>query len=582
MVEEVGYWLIWADDDVDSEVARLLTAGIEHQQAGRVAEAMDAYQAADGLAPDRYEARNNIAALLVQQGAIDRAITLLEACRQQAPEDLRVASNLMHVQVRGGDWAAAEATLAAIQDREGPQAWTEINRGTCWLAMLDPIRARRHFERALALDPAYEMAQEKIIYLADFDPATTPGEALALRRDWYERFGRPVAPVTVDHDNDPDPDRPLRVGYVSGDWHAHSALYCFGPVVRRHSPAVIPYAYSSTTHPPDPFTASLRQAVAEWREIAGMPDEEVADLIRRDRIDILVDLSGFTTNSRLLVFCRKPAPVQVTAWGYATGTGCLQIDAFFADAVVVRPDQYGAYSEQVITLPSVVPYEPPWVPPFDYAPAVGPLPAAATGRITFGSLNRAEKMHPGVAQVWAEILLGVPGSRLILKSHQLTMPPVQARVRGWFEACGIEAERVELSGTTPHAVHMGRLNEIDISLDPFPHSGGVSTLESLWMGVPVVTRIGPRSVERLSGSFLMQIGASRWVTETEADYVAIATELAQDIPALAEIRRTLRDRMQRAPMCQLDRYVAAVEGAYRRCWRRWISRQSVLTEAEVA
>ena len=567
--EDAGYWLIGLNDG--SPAAVLIDEGVAHQKAGRFKESLDSFQQADGLIPDRWEPRNNIAGALIALGQGDRALEILLECRQADPTNPALASNLMHLQYDRKDWVGCQATMASIRDLGDPQSWIEVNVGTAQMTMLEPAEAKASFERALRVSPDDELVHHKLIYVSDFDPDVTAEDALNLRTRWYETHGKPL-PHRVTHDNVKDPDRPLKVGYVGGDFYCHSALYCFGPVIRRHSDAIIPYVYSSTSHVEDPYTAALKSVVPYWQNVVGVSDADLADQITRDAIDVLVDLSGFTTNTRLLVFARKPAPVQVTAWGYATGTGMARMDAFFADSVVVPDHLRKHYTEEVIHLPSVVPFESPWVVPFDFAPEVGRSPAREHGIIRFGSLNRAEKINARVIAAWIDILRAVPDSRLILKSHQLHIPEVQAKVKGWFTDGGIDAVRLDLVGTTPHPVHMQVLNCIDITLDTFPHTGGVSALESLYMGVPVVTMLGDRSVNRLSASFLTQMGHTDWIAESHEEYVQIAVNLAKDVDRLAAIRRTMRDRMKRAPFCQLDTYTDAVETAYRRLWHRWCER----------
>jgi predicted O-linked N-acetylglucosamine transferase (SPINDLY family) len=293
----------------------------------------------------------------------------------------------------------------------------------------------------------------------------------------------------------------------------------------------------------------------------------VASLIQQDQIDILVDLSGFTEGNRLLVFARKPAPIQITAWGYIGGTGMKAMDVFFADEVVVPPEERALYAEEVRYLPSVVCYY-----PFEPFPPVNALPALMGRGLTFGSFNRLAKITEASFRVWAEVLLAVPHSRMVLKTPELDQLSEQERIRDRFVAYGVAPERVVLLGRTSWAEHVAAFNQVDIGLDPFPHGGGVTALEGLMMGVPVVTLKWPTIPGRLSAAILTPLGLTDWIADSPEAYVRIAVEKSRDLMALSVLRKQLRGRMTSSLIGDPKAYARAVESEYRLLWQEWCAR----------
>jgi predicted O-linked N-acetylglucosamine transferase (SPINDLY family) len=295
-----------------------------------------------------------------------------------------------------------------------------------------------------------------------------------------------------------------------------------------------------------------------------MDDAALAELIRADGIDILIDLAGHTAKNRLPVFVRKPAPVQASWAGYAGTTGLAAMDYLISDwqETPAGTDQW--YCETIIRLPDdYVCYAPP-----AYAPPVGPLPALQGGGVTFGCFNNLAKLGEEVVGLWSRLLRGLPDSRLLLVTRQLAEPDTVARYRQLFARHGV-ARRVEFSPALPHAELLASYGRLDIALDPFPYGGGLTTLESLWMGVPVVTLAGQSFAGRHSLSHLTVAGLPELVADSEDDYLAIATGLASDLPRLAELRRGLRQRVAASPLVDGARFTANLETAYKQMWHRW-------------
>ncbi len=365
--------------------------------------------------------------------------------------------------------------------------------------------------------------------------------------------------------NAPDPNRIIKVGYVSADFREHSAALVFGAMLTKFNAGAFQvFAYSNSAKA-DAVTRRFQQNVTQWREIGRLSDAAAAHMIRDDGIDILVDLSGHSAGNRLGVFAIKPAPVQITAWGYITGTGMKAVDAIFADPVIIPEDEKKFYAEQVVYLPNVV------CPAFFLTkyPDVNALPAFAKKTVTFGSFNRLAKISDQTLKTWARVLVAVPNSTMVVKTNGLEHPHLRERVLKPFTDAGIDHGRITILGRTSWPEHVAAFHQIDMALDAFPHSGGLTTLEGLMMGVPVVTLKWPTLVGRLSASFLTAVGLTDWIAETEDAFVALAVQKARDLEQLNALRQTLRARLGKSVLGDADTYVAAVESEYKKLWGRW-------------
>jgi predicted O-linked N-acetylglucosamine transferase (SPINDLY family) len=448
---------------------------------------------------------------------------------------------------------------------DDPEAWR--NYGVTLATSGSMEVAAAVLEKTVALHPSSSDYLSNYIYVLDMLDSATLEQTFQARRDWNARHALPLAALIQPHANRPDPERRLRVGYVSADFRRHSAAATFLAILQHHDPAVMEVVCYSNNLYEDDLTERFKACASVWRRVGALSDDELAAQIRADRVDVLVDLSGHSRGNRLLTFARKPAPVQVTGWGYATGTGLDAIDAFMADPVVVPPEEERFYAERVVHLPNVVCYSPPPAPP-----AISLLPALANGYVTFGSFNRVVKITPAVLALWAQVLLAVPGSRLVLKPSLQDTPATRERLVGPLTQRGIDAARVDILGTSPHHEHLTSFGTIDVQLDPFPHTGGVSTLDGLLMGVPCVTLLGERVAGRLTASFQRLLGLDDLIARTPEEYVEIAVGLAVDLDRWARERATLRERLLASPICDADAYARAVEAAYRGLWRDWCAR----------
>jgi predicted O-linked N-acetylglucosamine transferase (SPINDLY family) len=428
-----------------------------------------------------------------------------------------------------------------------------------------PEEAMRAYGEMVAADPKCPSGQVAATNLCFSQTLTfqTTQQLCEARRKWYEH-NRVQDSAKWVHTNDKNPDRVLRVGYVGGDFKRHSASMIFGNVVLNHGPDVELYLYSSLPVDPvaDAMSGRFKAAAGErWRDISAMTDDDACKLIHKDKIDILVDLAAHTGGGRLGVFCRKPAPVQCTGWGFAHGTGVPEIDYFLADPIVVPESERGYFAEKIIDLPCAVTYLEPKE--YGHKPSSS-LPAFKNDYVTFGCYVRYEKLSDECLRAFGEILAAVPGSKLEFKDHAFRRPSAIRRV---LEETGAGRDRLLFSISTDHPNHMLAYQQCDLALNPFPHSSGVVCLETLYMGVPLVTLRGGQPGGRTAASVLAAMGRGGWVADTMEEYVRIAAALVQDLPQLQRVRKTLRQELLDSPV--MRGYPQAVEAAYREVWRRW-------------
>jgi predicted O-linked N-acetylglucosamine transferase (SPINDLY family) len=515
--------------------------GNMHWQENELDEAVACYQRALQIKPDYAEAYNNLGSTLQMMGRLDEA----EACCRRA------------LQIKP-DYAEAHSNLGVTLEN---------------LCRLD--EAMTSLRQALEIKPDHADAHSNLIFTLDLADTMGLSELHGERKKWDEAHAAPLWQEPI-HSNDRTPARRLRVGYVSADFKAHSAAKVFGGMLTRYDRTQFEvFAYSNLKGKADVITDLFRQNVTVWRDISGLSDDAVAERTREDRIDILVDLSGHSAGNRLLVFARKPAPIQVTAWGYATGTGMRAMDVFFTDPVMVPPHEKQYFSEEVRYLPSVV-----GAFFMDQFPDMNELPALSNEIITFGSLNRLAKISDKTYRAWSEVLLAVPRSRLILKTVELNDVATQKRVVGYFIKAGVSAERIIMQGKTSWYEHVQAYNQIDIALDPFPHGGGVTTLEGMMMGVPAVTLRWPTTVGRLSASIMTTLGLTDWIAETQKQYVELAVQKASDLQPLVALRQQLRCIFTSSVIGDQEAYARAVEQEYRKLWQEWCTRQKAQQDIE--
>ncbi len=371
--------------------------------------------------------------------------------------------------------------------------------------------------------------------------------------------------------NECDPEKELRIGYVSPDFRAHSVAYFLEPILANHDKKSIRiYCYSAVVSP-DETTERFKDLTHSWKSIVGLSDDDVASCIFNDQIDILVDLAGHTGNNRLLIFSRKLAPVQVSYLGYPNTTGLSTIDYRLTDAFADPPgstDEW--YTEKLVRVdPTTWCYRPSF-----RTPEIDKLPVLKKGHITFGSFNAFYKLNEIVFALWEKFLRELPTSQLFLKSRSLADPVIREKIFERFQASGISQERITLNQReSSHQRHLERYHEVDIALDSFPYNGTTTTCEALYMGVPVITLEGKDHRSRVGVSLLNQVQLQHLIARNEEEYVEIACSLASKVADLAELRNNLRARMEASPLMDEAGFTQGLENTYREMWQKWCNNQ---------
>ena len=542
---------------------------------GRFDEAVAAYGEAARLRPDIAEVHNLLGVALGQAGQHDASIASLREAVRLAPGFAEAWNNLGHAlqSTRQFDEAIECYRRAAQLQPDLTEAHNNLGGALKELGRLDESIAA--YRRALALRPRNAALHSNLILALNYQVDTTPQTLYEEARAWNEIHARPLASEIKPHINDFDPNRRLRIGYVSADFREHASAFFLTPLLEHHDHNNFEIFCYADVPRPDDITRRFERLADQWRNTTGLGDQRLAEIIREDKIDILIDLKLHADNNRLLVFARKPAPVQATWLGYPGTTGLDAIDYRLTDPWLDPPPPSSAdrpgvwYSEESIQLPETF-----WCyDPLTTDPPVNPLPALQNGHITFGCLNHFAKTNDAALQLWASVLQAVPGSRLMLLGAQGVYERRAAAHREHalqiFQAQGISPDRIEFLDPRPRAEYLPLYHQIDLGLDAWPVNGHTTTLDSLWMGVPVVTLVGPTALGRAGKSQLMNLHLPELIAESPAQYTQIATTLAGDLPQLSNLRPTLRPRMQASPLMDGPRFARNMESAFRWMWRQW-------------
>jgi protein O-GlcNAc transferase len=534
---------------------------------GQLDEAVACYQRALAIRPDYVLAYNNLGTALHDRGQIAEAIACYRQALARKPDDAGALNNLGNALKDQGQLDDAVACYRRALELEPGSAHACNNLGNALKDQGLIAEAIASYRRAVQLDPAFVAADSNLVYTHYFLPQSDARTIDEEFRRWNRRHAEPLASFLRPHDNDRSPDRRLRIGYVSPDFRLHPVAQFLLPLLESHDHErfeIFCYASMSVR---DAITDRCRAGADAWREVLALTDEQLAGAIRRDKIDILVDLAMHTAGNRLLVFARKPAPVQTTYLAYCGKTGLRTIDYRLTDPYLDPPaqDEPGDVfppSEQPIRLPETY-----WCyRPLGETPPVIALPAVTGGQVTFGCLNNFCKATPPTLAVWSRLLRAMPESRLLLHAHPGSH---RDRVREFLAGQGVAPHRLTFVGMVPREDYFRIYEQVHVALDPFPYGGGTTTCDALWMGVPVVSLAGRTSVGRGGLSILSSVGLADLVADDAEQYARIALELAGDLPRLRELRATLRDRLRSSPLTDAPRLARHVEAAYRTMWQRW-------------
>jgi predicted O-linked N-acetylglucosamine transferase (SPINDLY family) len=514
------------------------------------------------------EALLNLGLVLIDQDKLQGALVCLNNAAATVTKNrglaLSVAKAFAHAarsQSKQEQYAeAAESLRRAIElDESSASHHHELAHPLLMLGDLDG--ALQALERAVALDPQLSEAHSSLVFYAHFSPSRDADALLREALRWGDLHAKPLAERRRPHPHDRSPDRRLRVGYVSPDFREHP-LRLFGlPVFREHDRSRFEVVAYSSVSSPDEWTQRFEALADQWHDVTALSHGELAERIREDRIDVLVDLSMHMVGNRLQTFAERPAPVQLSWFAYPGTTGVDAIDYRVTDPHLDPPGAPLPYSERSMWLPDTF-----WCYDPQSDEPVEELPALAAGHVTFGCLNNFLKINDGVLELYGRVMAAVPGSRLVLLAPSGW---ARKRVLDKLEAVGIEADRVELVPLKWRRDYLRTYARIDIALDCFPYNGHTTSLDATWMGLPVVTLVGSTIGGRAGLCHARNIGLDEHVAADAAEFVSIAAELAGDLPRLAALRHQLRGRLERSPLMDAPCFVRALEAVYRDAWQRF-------------
>jgi len=541
--------------------------GVLLQERGLASEAEKSCREATLLRPDFPHAHFNRGIALEALGRLPEAEASFRRAIELDPAAYQAHTNLGNVLQAQRRLSEAEAAYRAALEIDARSAATHSNLGSALRELGRIEEAEESFRRAVALDAGFHAAHSNLLFTLNCTERLSRTELFSEHREWALRHETPLAAFRKPHANARDPGRKLRIGYVSPDFRRHSVAYFIEPVLAAHDRAGFEVICYSNVATPDGMTQRLMGLSDSARNIAATGDIDAAELVRSDGIDILVDLAGHTSRGRLGLFALKPAPVQVTYLGYPNTSGIEAMDWRLTD---VHADPTGEqdriHSEKLARLPETFLC----FRPAKEAPEVQASPHLAKGYVTFGSFNVLSKITREVVAVWARLLERLPSSRLLMKATGLSDTRARNRMLGEFAQHGIGAERLSiLPMDGEFATHLARYHEIDIGLDPFPYNGTTTTLEALWMGVPVINIAGDRHSARVGASILANVGLESLVARNVDDYLSLAVGLANDSGRLVRLRETIRGLVSASPLRDEARFARALENEYRKMWRAW-------------
>ena len=549
-----------------------LMSALKFQQAGQLLEAEKICRQILRQNPDYLHALLLLGVIARQLGDCDASIILIKQVIAKEPD-----SPVSHMHL-GLAYQTLNKFPEAIEMYEHALElkpdYVDVhnNLGIVLMGLGRYSEAMSHYQKALLINPDNVEAHSNLLFVLSYHVQGSAEEALLAHKGWdaaHSGAGKAFAlarPVESNVDKR-DSTRRLRIGYVSPDLRQHAVSHFFEPVLDAHNRSEVEVFCYAEVKRPDAVTQRLQGKVDHWRSTVGMSDEDAARLIYKDQIDVLIDLAGHTAGNRLKVFTYKPAPIQATYLGYCATTGLEAMDYWISDEVLHPEDTVELATEARYRLPRC------WLcyRPNENAPAVELVEVDRA--LTFGSLNNWSKLTPEVMALWSEILLSVPKSRLLLKTRVLSDEKVRARCIAQFESYGVSSERLTLLSNSED--YLSTYHEIDIALDTFPRTGGATTADALWMGVPVLTLSGERMIERQGVSMLTAVGLEELIANTKDEYVEKAVVLAKDAERRKQLRGSLREQMAASPLCDARGLAQALEEAYRDMWRQYISRVGV-------
>ncbi len=529
---------------------------------GQFDDAIAAFRQAIAQKPNVSESHYNLGVALQEKDLLNAAIQSYRQAIALDPKNSKAHCNLGNALKDKGqlDDALALYHQSIALDPTYPNAYCSLGNILKDQGQLDQAIAA--YRQAIALDPDYMDAHSNLLLTLNYHPATTQENLYREALRWAQQHAAPFKKFILPHTNDRNPERRLRIGYVSPDLRDHVAARFLLPLLAQHNHQQFEIFAYANVKKPDAVTDRLRQHTDTWRDIVNLKDDAAAALIREDRIDILMDLSGHTALHRLPLFARKPAPIQATWLGYPGTTGLDTIDYRFTDIFIDPPGINDAWcTERLIRLPQTVSC---YLPPLP-DPGLTPPPVQAAGHITFGCFNNFCKVSRPTLTTWARILHALPNAQLLLFAHEGSH---RQHVQQHLAQAGLDPQRLRFVGFGG-LKYLDFYQQIDIVLDPFPYTGSSSTFDALFMGVPVITLAGATIVSRMSTALLSNVNRTQWIATSEDQYLSLALTLAQNIPHLTQLRSTLRTELQQSPLMDAPAFASAMESAYRQMWHQW-------------
>jgi predicted O-linked N-acetylglucosamine transferase (SPINDLY family) len=540
------------------------------KEQGKFDEAFTHYRRAIDLKPDYAETHNNLGTVLKSQGKFDDAIASYKRALALKPDFGEAFNNLGNILKDMGKFDEAEACFRQAIAFKPDNVRFFNNMGSALKSQGRLDEAILSYRKALDLQSDSGLSYSNLLMAAVYAASVSPAELAATAREFGKHVADPLRRQRPFVRNR-DPERKLRIGYVSPDFRNHAVNYFFEHLLRSHDRQQFEiFAYSSILQD-DAVTARLKQEFDHWRNIRFLNDDKAADLIEADTIDILVDMAGHTGDNRLLVFARKPAPVQVTWLGWPATTGMKAMDYRVTDSYAEPPGMTEHLSTETLwRLPKIFCcYQ-----AHENSPAViDHPPFEDNGYITFGCFNSFVKVTDPVLETWTRILAQAPGSRLLLEINGIDSPEFRASAEERLQRLGLPLARVILEPRKP-ANQFVLYNRIDIALDPFPCAGGTTSMDTVWMGVPFVTLAGEHFVSRMGVTILTNAGMPELIAKNTNEYVSLAVSLALDKDRLRALRHDLRQKVAASPLMNQPAFARNMEAAYREMWMRWCARES--------
>ncbi|TAN68257.1 MAG: tetratricopeptide repeat protein [Methylobacter sp.] len=514
------------------------------------------------IKPDSAEAYSSLGLAFMDQGKLDASVGCCQKALAIRSNYAEAYYNLALVYKKQHRLDSATECYRKALSIKPDYADAYIGLGALVMKQGQQKQAFALYEKGLTFNPSHARLHHALIFAASRWCADDGAKVFELSKRFGKQFENGLD--SLSHRNDAIPDKRIRIGYVSGDFRQHSVAYFIEPLLASHDKQNVETFCYYNYHQIDSVTQRLMGYADHWRSIFGISDQDAAQLIRQDAIDILVDLSGHTAFNRLLLFARKPAPVQVTWLGYPSTSGLSAMDYRLTNRYVDPPgwnDQY--HTERLVRLPTSTCFQ-----PEKALPDVNALPALQNGYLTFASFHAANKITPITLSLWAKLLSALPKAKLVLCPDTY-----KNQITRQFQALGITPDRLDFFDRQPLQQYLALHNKIDVMLDTLPYNGGTVSRHSLWMGVPVLTLAGRPALSRVGLSLMMQVGLEAFVAESDADFVNNACRWADDLDGLAQIRGSLRERMHNAPFGKLALVVKELEAAYRQMWRHWCEQQ---------